>query len=141
MGPHEKFLELCAAATVGDLSPDERAELDVHLAECADCRSALRDYEHVTANGIPALASELASNDESQDASWSIEDAEKKLFEKLDREHEAVPTGEASPGRQLKTGQRFTYRPSQIRWREIWMPFAAAVLLVAALSVTLYRTG
>jgi hypothetical protein len=141
MGPHEKFLELCAAATAGDLSTDERIELNAHLAECADCRSALRDYEHVTANGIPALALELASNDESPDGSWSIEDAEKKLFEKLDREHEKLPAVEVSTGRQPKTGQRFTYRPSQIRWKEIWMPFAAAVLLVAALSVTLYKTG
>src|SRR6266851_1772108 len=110
MGPHEKFMELCAAATAGELSTDERIELNAHLAECADCRSALRDYEQLTANGIPALASELASSDESQDGSWSIEDAEEKLFAKLDREHEAVPTGEASPGRQPKTGQRFTYR-------------------------------
>src|SRR5580704_3109810 len=141
MGPHEKFLELCAAATAGDLSTDERIELSAHLAECADCRSALRDYEHVTANGIPTLALELAPNDDSRDGSWSVEDAEKKLFAKLDREHEAVPTGEVSTGRPPKTGQRFTYRPSQVRWKEIWMPFAAAVLLVAALSVTLYRTG
>src|SRR5580704_15413712 len=141
MGPHEKFLELCAAATAGDLSTDERKELNAHLAECADCRRALLDYERVAANGIPALALELASNDESPDGSWSVEAAEKKLFETLDQEHEAVPTGEVSTGRRPKTGQRFTYRPSQIRWKEIWMPFAAAVLLVAALSVTLYRTG
>jgi Skp family chaperone for outer membrane proteins len=141
MGPHEKFMELCAAATAGELSTDERRELNAHLAECADCRRALRDYERVTANGIPALASEFAPNDESPDGSWSVEDAEKKLFETLDREHEAVPAVEVSAGRQTKTGQRFTYRPSQIRWKEIWMPFAAAVLLVVALSVTLYRTG
>src|SRR5271168_3759006 len=102
MGPHEKFLELCAAATAGDLSTDERTELNAHLAECADCRRALRDYERVTGNGIPALASELASNDESRDGSWSIEDAEKKLFEKLDQEHKLLPAVEASTGRQPK---------------------------------------
>src|SRR5580700_277482 len=130
MGPHEKFMELCAAATAGELSTDERIELNAHLAECADCRRSLRDYVRVTANGIPALASELAPNDESADGSWSIEDAEKKLFETLDQEHEAVPTGEVSTGRQPKTGQRFTYRPSQVRWKEMWMPVAAAVLLV-----------
>jgi hypothetical protein len=141
MGPHEKFMELCAAATAGELSTDERIELNAHLAECADCRRASRDYVRVTANGIPALASELAPNDESPDGSWSVEDAEKKLFETLDQEHEAVPAVDVSTGRQPKTGQRFTYRPSQIRWKEIWMPFAAAVLLVVALSITLYRTG
>src|SRR5580700_5380109 len=141
MGPHEKFLELCAAATAGDLSTDERIELNAHLSECPDCRRALRDYERVTASGIPALASELAANDESRDGSWSIEDAEKKLFERLDEEAKVLPAVELSTGRQPKTGQRFTYRPSQIRWREMWMPFAAAAILVLALCVTLYRTG
>jgi hypothetical protein len=141
MGPHEKFLELCAAATAGDLSAEEQVELNAHLEGCIDCRRALHDYERVAGNGIPVLASELASNDESQDGSWSIEDAEKKLFAKLNREHEAVPAGKASPRRQPKTGQRFTYRPSQVRWKEMWMPFAAAVLLIVALTVTLYRTG
>jgi hypothetical protein len=95
----------------------------------------------VTAKGISALATELAPNDESRDGSWSIEDAEKTFFKKLDREHEPVPGGEASTGAKSKVGQRFTYRPSQVRWKEIWMPFAAAVLLAVALSVTLYRTG
>jgi Anti-sigma-K factor rskA len=141
MGPHEKFLELCAAATAGELSADERIELNAHLAGCIDCRRALQDYERVAANGIPVLASELGPEDESRDASWSMEDAEKRLFQKLDREHEALPAVGVSAGRQPKTGQRFTYRPSQVRWKEMWMPFAAAVLLVVALSVTLYRTG
>ena len=141
MVPHEKYLELCAAATAGELSADERTELNAHLTGCIDCRRALEDYERVAANGIPALASELAPEDESRDAYWSIEDAEKKLFQKLDREPEALPAVGISPERQPKTGQRFTYRPSQVRWKEMWMPFAAAVLLIVALSVTLYRTG
>ena len=79
MGPHEKFLELCAAATAGELSADERIELNAHLAGCIDCRRALQDYERVAASGIPALASELGAEDESRDASWSMEDAEKWL--------------------------------------------------------------
>jgi len=32
-------------------------------------------------------------------------------------------------------------RPSQIHWREVWMTFAAAVLLAVALGVTAYRSG
>ena len=31
MGAHEEFLELCAAATAGELSAEERAKLDVIL--------------------------------------------------------------------------------------------------------------
>jgi len=36
MTPHEEFLELCAAATAGELNPDEQANLDAHLADCAE---------------------------------------------------------------------------------------------------------
>ncbi len=33
MTPHEEFLELCAAATAGELNPGEQANLDAHLTE------------------------------------------------------------------------------------------------------------
>jgi hypothetical protein len=32
MAPHEEYLELCAAATAGELNPGERAKLAAHLA-------------------------------------------------------------------------------------------------------------
>jgi len=141
MAPHEEFLELCAAATAGELNTNERAKLNAHLAECAICRRAMREYEVVATDVFPALASEIVRNGESVDGTWSVEDAEKELFKKLDREHEAAPTVEPARSGQLNAGQRFTYRPSQVRWKEIWMPFAAAVLLALALGVALYRTG
>jgi hypothetical protein len=141
MAPHEEYLELCAAAIAGELSPEERAKLDAHLAECAECRRAMREYEVVTTNGVPSLASELVRNEESVDGSWSVEDAEREFFKKLDEKHGAVKGIEPATGTQTIPGGRFTYRPSQFRLREIWMPLAAAVLLAVALGVALYRTG
>lgn len=141
MGPHEEYLELCAAATANELSAEEQARLNAHLAECPDCRTAMKEYEAVGIKGIPSLAPELARVEESADDSWSVEDAEKRLFRRLNRERETIISGprvEESPG---SIGQRYSYRPSQIRWREVWMPFAAAVLLAVALGVVLYKTG
>ena len=44
-GPHDEFLELCAASTSGELTDDEQKRLREHLAVCASCREALRQYD------------------------------------------------------------------------------------------------
>jgi peptidoglycan hydrolase CwlO-like protein len=142
MTPHEEFLELCAAATAGELDPDEQAKLDAHLTECAACRQAMREFEIASQHGAAALASEFAPEQAEADGSWSVEKAEETFFKRLDKEAGRQSTStndnqEVSPSR----GQRYTYRPSQIRWREVWMPFAAAILLGLALSIAAYRTG
>jgi anti-sigma-K factor RskA len=141
MGQHEEFLELCASATASELTAEEHAKLDTHLAECPDCRRAMREYEIAARTGVAALAPELTSKEKATDDSWSVEEAEKTLFKRLEGEgaHYAAP--QQGSNDEVKSGQRFRYRPSQIRWQELWMPFAAAVLLALALGVASYRTG
>ena len=141
MGPHEEFLELCAAATAGELSREEQAKLETHLKECPECRSAMEDYESIATNGVPHFSSELAQAEGGGDNSWSLEDAEKRFLKRLDREHLASVEAEPRKDSTVGSGQRYTYRPSRIRWKEVWMPFAAAVLLAAALGMALYKTG
>ena len=135
MTPHEEFLELCAAATAGELNPGEQAKLEAHLAECAECRLAMQEYEIASRHGRAVLASELTQEKAETDSSWSVEKAEEAFFKRLDQE------AGRDQGISGARGQRFTYRPWQIRWREVWMPFAAAVLLALALSIAAYRTG
>jgi hypothetical protein len=143
MGRHEEFLELCAAATAGELSADEHARLDAHLAACPECLRAMSEFEAAARTGMAAFAEELAPRErEDTDSSWSVERAEKVFFKRLHNEQEQDSRGDKHGATdQVKTGQRFTYRPSQIRWREVWMPFAAAVLLALALGIAAYRTG
>ena len=134
MGSHEEFLQLCAAATAGELSANEQARLDAHLGACPDCRLAGGEYEAARQTAVAALAEELAPRGATVDDSWSVEAAEKTFFKRLDQEKKKAQSATVS-------GRRFSYRPSQIHWREVWMPFAAAVLLALALGITLYRTG
>jgi hypothetical protein len=143
MVPHDEFLELCAAATAGELSPAEQAKLDAHLAVCPECRRAMSQYEAAAESGMAALAEELAPKEqEGTDSSWSVERAEEALFQRLENEQEQeLSRSGYDAAEPVKTGQRFTYRPSQIRWPEVWMPFAAAVLLALALGIAAYRTG
>ena len=144
MGSHEYFLELCAAAIAGELSVEEQARLDAHLAVCPDCRLARREFEAAAIKGAAALAEQHdQENQEGIDHSWSVERAEAAFFKRLDKEQEGSESDRAGydPSDEAKSGKRFTYRPSQIRWREIWMPFAAAIFLALALGIAAYRTG
>src|SRR5215510_4369023 len=121
MAPHEEFLELCAARTAGELTPAEQARLEAHLAGCRECREALAEYEQAAREAVAAVAEEAGEEEPGTD-SWSVEEAEKAFFQRLDAE-------ERSEG---ERGQRFTYRASQIRTGDLWMPLAAAVLLALA---------
>lgn len=54
MPRHEYFEELCTLAVAGEISFEEMAEVETHLAECGVCREAFRDYatlvdEHLSA--------------------------------------------------------------------------------------------
>jgi Anti-sigma-K factor rskA/Putative zinc-finger len=144
MDSHEEFRELCAAATAGELSVEEQARLNAHLAVCPDCRCAFREFDIAAVKGVAAFAAdEEPAKKEALDRSWSIRKAEAAFFRRLDREQQhsrSRPLGARTPD-PANTGRRFTYRPSQIRWREVWMPFAAAILLALALGVAAYKTG
>ncbi|SRR5258706_829438 len=143
MDSHEEFLELCAAATAGELSAEEQARLDAHLAACVECRQAMGEYEATTRVTVAALAQELPPTEGTASDSWSVEEAEKRLLKRLDREQKQSQPAPSEDRRTegLMPARRFAYRPSQFRWREVWMTFAAAVLLALALGITAYRTG
>src|SRR5437868_7151825 len=113
MTPHKEFLELCAAATAGELNPSEQASLDAHLTECAECRRAMHEFEIASRHGVAALASELAPRKTKNESSWSVEKAEEAFFNRLDKES-VRQTAKADKGRRPNRGQRFTNRPSPI---------------------------
>lgn len=56
MASHEEYIELISAAVDGTLSETEAARLQSHLAQCADCRSLLRDMQdlHAALRSLPA---------------------------------------------------------------------------------------
>ncbi len=133
MAPHEEFLELCAAATAGELTSDEQQRLDAHLEICLVCRQTMQEYEIAAQQGATALASHFTPEEADTDPSYSVTQAEKAFLKRL--------SAETNSPEAAKRGQRFRYRPSAVYWREMWMPLAAVVLFAWALAVTAYRTG
>jgi hypothetical protein len=142
MDSHEKYLELCAASTAGELSREEERALEGHLAVCASCRRAKQEYEITVQRAVPALADDPATNREESDCDWSVEKAETTFFKRLRADRDSAPFIDDAPTEAASesTGRRFTYRPSRIPWAELWMPFAACVLLAIALGIVAYRS-
>jgi len=146
-GPHEEFLELCAVATSGNLTEEEKKKLNKHLATCAECQKAAKEFQDAADNAIPALAEELAPEltreDRKEDSSFNQEAAEASFLRRLSKEKKRFPqaSGEAdgwlSP---LVVRRSRNFRRSLERF-DFWLPLAAAGLLCLALGILTYRMG
>jgi hypothetical protein len=139
--PHGEFLELCAAATTGDLSEDEQKRLQAHLAVCSSCREASRQYEAIVGNVFPAIAAGESANGSPPDASWSQTEqskAEKALFERLARE-KADSEGTVRRDGSSFLPHRVLPFSSESTWRNVWALYAAGILLFCALGFFAYR--
>ena len=143
-GPHDEFLELCAASTSGDLTDDEQRRLREHLAICLSCREARQQYEAIVSDVIPAIAASDEPESAQPAETWSgeqQEQAEKALLERIARE------GKYPPGETGKSNgsSNFPYRilpfATESTWRHVWMLYAAGILLFCAFSFFAYRVG
>jgi hypothetical protein len=80
------FEELCALAHTETLSADERLKLSRHLATCAECSEAYREYRLLATDGIPLLASTHAQLQPVED--WDDRSSRKALFARIRRAEE-----------------------------------------------------
>jgi len=143
MGPHDEFLELCAVSTSGDLTEEEKTKLQKHLATCAGCRQAIKEFQAAASIGTPLFAA-VASGDSPPTAeTWSAEAAEAAFRERLARPTNQARTLSAHPPG--LTVSEFPERNGKPRlsehWNMVWLPFAAAILLAATLGIYAYRAG
>jgi hypothetical protein len=143
MSPHEEFLELCAVSTSGELTEEERRKLNEHLQGCAACREALKQFQETVKTVVPAIAAGIAQDDPQPDKSWSQDKAEAALFERLSKEDSQA--GSLETRRDAIDGSEPShhraYFPSQFDWKQMWMSYAAAILLFLALAISAYRVG
>jgi Putative zinc-finger len=169
--PHDEFLELCAVSTSGELTEEENRRLQEHLAVCPECRSALTQYQTIIDQAIPAIrASAVLGRDEEAEwldqkvdpgPGWSQKRAERALFDRLGREPKlseprsrresdnvAGSTKLSGISRRLNfpasSASEASSPASELNestWRQMWMLYAAGILLFAALSLFAYRVG
>jgi len=139
MAPHDQFLELCALSTSGELTEEEQKALRAHLAECSDCRQALKEFEAAACIGVPLLHSHLSGHDSSESILTSAE---------LSKESPPVePAAWHEDRKNVRPNSALTFphgnghRQSQVNWNYVWMSFAAAVVLAATMGIYSYEFG
>ena len=135
--PHDEFLELCALSTSGELTGEEQKRLEEHLAVCPSCREAMKQYEAVVAKTFLARAPDPESSE--SDLAWSQEQAEAVFFERLTLE-EKSGTDRGGTERNTST-DLVTFSLTQATWRNLWMLYAAGILLFIALGFSAYQVG
>ncbi len=140
--PHEEFLELCAISTTGELTEEEQQKLREHLAVCSECQQALKEFEATADFGVPLLASKFSPAGLLEDASSTsgLQKAAETLTsaqtEKVCADADGFKQGTDSFVAN-RNGRRF----AQVNWTYVWMPLAAALLLMIALGVYSYQAG
>jgi predicted nucleic acid-binding Zn-ribbon protein len=142
-GPHEKYLELAAASTAGDLTPDEQRLLREHLVVCPDCRRAFEEFEAAVDIGVPMLSSELDRSSSKKTNGLPAESFRAEVID--DRELQSAPARllPELPGgsNAAPISQRNRHSRTHLNWNLMWLPLAAAILLTAALGIYSYRAG
>src|ERR1700687_5804238 len=142
MEAHGKFLELCALSTSGELTEDEQKALGAHLAKCPSCQESLKQFEAAVSIGVPLLHSQLLGLDSSESGAVPAELSTTTSIRSTTRV-ELAPNeqGAVERGGGLGLAGRNGRSPIQVNWNYVWMPFAAAVVLMAALGIYSYQFG
>jgi hypothetical protein len=143
-GPHDEFLELCAASASGDLTEDQQKRLQEHLAVCASCRETLRQYETIVNDVIPGIAAGEEPERVQPSEAWSQQQqdqAEKALFDRLAREEQPQPGETRKRNGSSIFPRRILPFSSESTWRNIWMLYASGILLFVAVGFFAYRVG
>ena len=139
--PHDEFLELCAVSTSGQLTGEEQKRLREHLAVCQSCRESLRQFEAVVDQAIPAIAANEESESAEPGPSWSQERAEKAFFQRLAQEEKHEPKSFRSSSHLPTSPHPVLPISSSLPWRQVWMLYAAGILLFLTLGFYAYRVN
>jgi hypothetical protein len=79
---HDEFIALSTLFFAGELTDEEWALLQVHLAYCDSCRTRFEEYQRLHADVIPLMAASASAESESNaiTSGFSLEAAEQRLM-------------------------------------------------------------
>jgi hypothetical protein len=92
---HDEFVALSALYHSGEISEEEWALLQIHMAYCDSCHERFLEYQRITSDVIPAMAAVASSElgNSPRESAKSLESAEKRLMSRL----ESLPSRVEAP--------------------------------------------
>ena len=129
---HEQCRELCAAASVGEATPEELLELEQHTSECEACSQAYLDYLNLAAHQFAATDRNSSLSADEAKRSLNSQLFTRRFFELAEREGIQFSSDVSQDVRRLTPSSG----PSS--WRQSWPTSARAIaaVLLIGLSVS-----
>jgi hypothetical protein len=129
---HDHYREICAAASIGQATPEELFELEQHAAVCKSCQEEYFDYLNLAAERFAAANEKPTLSTEAAQESLDSDLLTRRFFERAEREGIPFSSAVGTEARQLAPAKKpFSKR---VPWRVPVQAIAAAVLLVLGLS-------
>ena len=133
---HEHFEELCAAASIGQATPQELFELEQHAADCAACKKAYWDYLDLGAKQFADRhESPRLSPRDAQD-SLNSELFTRRFFERATKEGIVFSNDVREEARKL--GPRPEVLPKKPWWPKPTLALAASIVIAMLVSSAYY---
>jgi hypothetical protein len=139
--PHDEFLELCAIAASGELTEEEQKQLEQHIAVCSSCREALRQYKSVVDQEISSIVASESPARVDPGPGWSQKQADRRFRDNLARGDQGQTEGNRNDARVPGLPSRIRPLSGESAWNQMWMLYAAGILLFLGLSLFTYRVG
>jgi hypothetical protein len=131
---HDHYREICAAASIGQATPQELFELEKHVAECAACGQLYFEYLNLAAQQFAAANQNPALSSSGAKESLNSELFTRRFFERAEREGIQFSPDVGREVRQL-TPMALPPPPSRFSgWQFPAQAVAALVLLGLTLS-------
>jgi hypothetical protein len=82
---HDEFVRLCALFHTGEISEEEWALLQIHLAYCPSCQATFEQFEKISSDVFPAMATHAADQARNVpiESQAALDDAEARLMASL----------------------------------------------------------
>lgn len=121
---HDEFVALCPLYFSGDISEEEWALLQIHMAYCDSCHEKFLQYQQITSDVIPAMAAVAAAELDygAEESPAAVHAAERRLMSQL---------GSVAPEKERRPRRRFDWLPPRTL-------FAVCALAIAGLATVLF---